>query len=222
VDICAFALHTVNGTLDPGFGVNGWSTLRIPVYDETIQCAIAQADGKYYFGGCATDASAEMDFMLGRLNPNGFLDLDFGSNGITITQLDMHDEILDLDFNSEQSRIYAGGTRLDLMTQEMVVASYHTGFLTPVPGWDPNDLHLFGLYPNPAGESVSILLPSFTNFHGDLVINDLFGRKCLRRKVTEAPGETITLDLTGLEAGIYLVCFGKENQSISRKLVVAK
>lgn len=88
-DIYACQLNA-NGSLNAAFGINGWSYLRRPESDDRLYDIEIQADGKIYFSG-SINKSEEEDILLGRLLTSGYLDDDFGTNGLVITDLGGHE-----------------------------------------------------------------------------------------------------------------------------------
>jgi enterochelin esterase-like enzyme len=75
----------------------------------------------------------------------------------------------------------------------------------------------FGMYPNPANESVTLEIPVTAT--GDILISDLTGKRMLTEPVT---GQTQQLALTTLPEGMYLVQLNLGGQSIIQKLIIRK
>jgi uncharacterized delta-60 repeat protein len=71
-----------DGSLDTSFGNAGKSTFGFSNNEGATGVAL-QADGKIVVAG-STDFPGNQDFVVARLNPNGFSDLGFGSGGKTI------------------------------------------------------------------------------------------------------------------------------------------
>jgi uncharacterized delta-60 repeat protein len=75
-----------NGSLDPSFGNGGTVVCAVSTGNWDNATAVArQADGKLLLGGWVYSGnSSSADFAAVRLNANGSLDNDFGSQGIAI------------------------------------------------------------------------------------------------------------------------------------------
>lgn len=92
-------------------------------------------------------------------------------------------------------------------------------------GINNSDLHVNSLtaYPNPATTSVTVAydLSGFrANSDARLVITNLVGSKVAVRSLNGTSGK-VSLDLSGLDAGIYFYSVEANGQSIStRKLIV--
>ncbi len=87
----AVARYTPDGTLDPTFGTGGKTvTPMSPLRDEAHAVAV-RADGKIMVAGSRTSgaaSSANDDFALERLNPDGRLDTSFGQGGQVTTDFE--------------------------------------------------------------------------------------------------------------------------------------
>lgn len=103
LDTFALARYTPNGVLDSSFGANGKVVTSIISQDANGATAIAlQANGKivvagYTFLNAPIGATNRSDFALARYNPNGTLDISFGTSG----------GILTTDFGSDSDVAYA-------------------------------------------------------------------------------------------------------------------
>lgn len=79
------ARYNVNGSLDNGFGNNGFSITVVEDSDyDAITSQAIQPDGKIVVSGIIGSAE-NVDFGIVRYNMNGFIDTSFGNNGIVIT-----------------------------------------------------------------------------------------------------------------------------------------
>lgn len=80
--------HNKDGSLDRGFGDLGIVTTNINVgrIDATKKFAL-QPDGKIVVSGYTTNAEELREFLLLRYNSNGFLDENFGENGVVTTTI---------------------------------------------------------------------------------------------------------------------------------------
>jgi hypothetical protein len=64
---------------------------------------------------------------------------------------------------------------------------------------------LFTVYPNPAGETVTIVLNPAVNGMIDLSVLDLAGKPVMERHQEIPEGKRITLDINGLGQGLYFI-----------------
>lgn len=74
------------------------------------------------------------------------------------------------------------------------------------------------IYPNPANANVNITLPA--EFDGNIQITDLNGKVVKSVNTTSATGETLSLNIETLAAGIYTVTTTSANEINATKLIV--
>lgn len=80
-----FSKVLANGQLDASFGTGGSFAFGFTPYTlELINSIAVQADGKIVFAGELYQNSTKLDAIVGRLLPNGSLDLSFNSTGYYI------------------------------------------------------------------------------------------------------------------------------------------
>ncbi len=79
---------------------------------------------------------------------------------------------------------------------------------------DPLQETSFKLYPNPATEDV-VYIKSAANMPKDITIYDVFGEVVLQDYIS-----TKALNISSLEAGVYILKVSENNKIITRKLVV--
>jgi hypothetical protein len=128
-DIFAYRVNGDDGTADNSFGINGWSSLRVPVSNESINSAVLQPDGKYCFGG-RTDYHGNGDFLIGRVNAAGLLDVSFGNSGLSTTEIypEKDNSIAAVALSPDCDMLYAAGNTNTPKEYSMAIAAYHTGF----------------------------------------------------------------------------------------------
>ena len=77
-------------------------------------------------------------------------------------------------------------------------------------------------YPNPAGKKFGVQSPEFgVEICGTLEIYDLNGRKLLEKQIPEG-SETVEVDVSSLESGVYFCRLISENKSATQKLIIQK
>jgi uncharacterized delta-60 repeat protein len=110
--------HLSDGTLDPSFGLNGYTAPALTSFnvDRGRDLAI-QADGKIILAGqCQVNLpgppqpTASDDFCLIRLEANGQPDLSFGVSGVVVTPIGPKDDQLASIALQADGRIVAAGT----------------------------------------------------------------------------------------------------------------
>jgi len=78
--------HAMPGDVDPSFGFAGRSVVNLPQGKGEVLSLAMQSDGKIVSAGLTRDSTgAPSRFLITRHNPNGSLDIGFGSGGIVIT-----------------------------------------------------------------------------------------------------------------------------------------
>lgn len=84
------ARYTSGGTLDGGFGTNGWTILTIGTYCEATGCAL-QADGAIVLSGYSGDLVEDM--AVARFTSSGVLDVSFDGDGFITLPLSPDQDI---------------------------------------------------------------------------------------------------------------------------------
>jgi uncharacterized delta-60 repeat protein len=102
-----------SGDLDPTFGAGGKVTTDFVRNSDQAKAVVVQSDGKVVAAGSAiTSQDGNTDFALARYNPDGFLDLDFGTFGRVTTDFGGFppvDEINAIVQQSDGKLVVAGG-----------------------------------------------------------------------------------------------------------------
>ena len=102
-----------DGSLDNTFGTNGIAGIsRVGV--ETLSSMVIQDDGKILLGGTATEGANDYYYLV-RLNTDGSLDLNFGSLGQVVHQVDAmstSDRIVEIDIQPDGKILVVGTTRI--------------------------------------------------------------------------------------------------------------
>ncbi|MBE0648474.1 MAG: T9SS type A sorting domain-containing protein [Bacteroidales bacterium] len=214
-DMFAIRISGADGSLDNTFGVNGWSSMRVPDSDEYINDAVAQNGGKYIFGGY-TDFNTDKDFLLGRVMNNGYLDLGFGDAGLVITDVTGEDIINGLALNNDHTRVYAGGVSNAAATDVMAstVACYYTSAPVGVEAVNPNNKLNVSTFPNPCSDIITIKVNTEGNYTLDIV--DLTG-KLVKQK--ESSGKSMQMNVKSLDKGVYILNVYNSREQHSSKLV---
>jgi uncharacterized delta-60 repeat protein len=105
----AVVRYNTDGSLDTSFDIDGIARVGfLGVSRDYANAVKIQSDGKIVLAGY-TDAIAQRDFALARLNTNGSLDTSFNDDGLAITSIGTsHDVATSLGIQSD-GKIVAGG-----------------------------------------------------------------------------------------------------------------
>ena len=103
------ARYTPNGSLDSGFGTDGFAITGFPNSTDSGAYGVAvQADGKIVAAGFASGG-----FALARYLPSGILDASFGSGGHVTTSFSSGGEARDVALQADGKIVAAGGTTVN-------------------------------------------------------------------------------------------------------------
>jgi hypothetical protein len=216
-DVFALRLNASDGSPDTGFGVNGFSKIRLATSNEYINDALAQAGGKYYFGG-NSNMMVEEDFFLGRLNTDGTLDLTFGVNGVVVTDIQGEDHIAGLALNQDQTRIYGGGVSSNENNDRAAtIACYYTDFGVGIDDSEDQELLSVEAFPNPATDLINIVPGTAGKY--DIEIIDLTGKTVMKQSMNAKQQQ---IDITHLQSGMYFLRVRDDQNHSSTHKVIKK
>jgi hypothetical protein len=217
-DIFAFRLNGTNGIADNSFGINGWSTLRVPASNEYLASALIQPDRKYCFGG-HTDYNENKDFLIGRVNTDGFLDTSFGDNGLVTTEIyaGRDNQVKTISLSPDCDLLYAAGSTSTPNEYSMAVAAYHTGFETGTGLRAAENSGPVKIFPNPVRDQISIHFGQAGLHH--VRIFDVLGKAVLHQ---EHQGENAALNLEFLPAGVYFIQFTLADKQVATYKLLKK
>jgi uncharacterized delta-60 repeat protein len=111
-----------DGMPDSDFGNNGVATIQLGGNATAFALAL-QSDGRLLLAGQAREGSTD-DFALVRLLPNGHLDLDFGVDGIVLTDIDGGNDTGYALGLQPDGRILVGGTARVATTHRFALVRY--------------------------------------------------------------------------------------------------
>lgn len=212
-DMFAYRMNANDGAADASFGFAGWSSLRSPVSSEVITTAILQSDGKYYFGG-SSDLNGNLDFLVGRINHNGFGDTTFGTNGLVLISLENTEYVSGLALNPTEDRLYVAGNVEGEFS--IMVAAFYTVYETEaaaLQGYRINNPWI--VFPNPSPGQVTI--ETGVNAPQKVQVFDLTGKELINNTYTD---KNITINLEQLQPSVYIVKISlPDKQAITLKLI---
>jgi uncharacterized delta-60 repeat protein len=138
----AIARYNEDGTVDTEFGNNGEAVFDIDDDYDSFRAVALQEDGKIIAGGFATTLTGR-DFLMMRLNADGSLDTEFGTDGTVLQDFNGSDDyILDIGMQEDGKIVVAGrSTDADDTTIRFTIARYNTDG-TPDIGFADNGIAL--------------------------------------------------------------------------------
>ena len=77
----------------------------------------------------------------------------------------------------------------------------------------------FSLFPNPASEICSIVIPALDEV-GELVVVDLLGKLLFTKTIAPGLANVATIPTNKMNAGIYIVTLRTSSNAMSKKLTV--
>jgi len=213
-DIFAYRVNGEDGTADNTFGINGWSSLRVPVSEEILNSAVLQPDCNYCFGGY-TNYHENQDFLIGRITAGGLLDASFGNNGILTTEIysGINNTVTAIALSPDCDMLYAAGSTVTTDAGSIAVAAYHTGYESG-PGLrvQENIPAKVNIFPNPVKEQIRVHTGQ-TGLH-QVRIFDVTGKACYQETFM---GESAELNLIFLEPAVYFVQITLPDRQISTR-----
>jgi hypothetical protein len=219
-DMCAYRIQSGSGGPDLTFGINGWSVLRQPVTSESLFDAVGQSDGKYYFGGDQQIEFINM-YMIGRINGNGFLDPEFGTNGLVFTEIHRNNYLRKIVLNPNETRIFAGGLAEHAMAKEMAVASYFTGYSTGIKS--SSRIASATVFPNPASDRIWIDL----NLHDRLLLTISLclpdGRRVYQLPAAMYTGGSHVVEIlfpATMKSNLYFLSIESQGDILLKKIII--
>lgn len=123
--LSGFAAFSQDGSLDNTFDGDGKVLTAVGTFDDGAKAVKIQSDGKIVVAG-ASYSNAAYDFMVARYNSDGSPDLNFGTGGVTVTQLRIYDDIIRSMVIQSDGKIVVCGTSFDGLNADMALARYKT------------------------------------------------------------------------------------------------
>lgn len=200
-----------NGSLDPSFGTNGVVSVDFPNrYYDNVTSIIPHTHGiddfKIILAGRTRPQAGNSDIFLSRINSNGSLDTNFGTEGFTSipTTIANHTSPIFVGVDYSNGKIYTMG-----YTATGIVSMFRYGVNFILQNQETTN-SIIKLYPNP---TKSIL--NFSQELSAIKITDLSGKQ-----VFSYPEKTKNISIEKLPKGNYLITGKDKNgKSISEKIV---
>lgn len=183
-----------NGSPDTGFGINGTTNVSISPNIHMGNIAL-QANGKIVTID-NNNQNMQTTLLLSRLNADGTLDTDFGTNGHSALEFPEFESCVPYDLSIQENNKIIGGLffKYPGSASQIGVMRFNGGEIMGV-----NELAngTFSIYPNPATNILNILNPENTILDGVSII-DITGKIIMHQT-----GNTSQIDVQNLSPGIY-------------------
>jgi len=122
----AVARYNVDGSLDTGFGNNGFVTTDFGTIGDAANALVIQPDGKILVTGLSYDGT-QSDFVTARYNADGSLDNGFNGSGKLITDFASGSDVATGIAVQADGKIVLGGYTMNGAHEEMGVARFFAG-----------------------------------------------------------------------------------------------
>jgi uncharacterized delta-60 repeat protein len=120
--------YNADGTLDNSFGTLG--KVITSIFNDGVSSYFKiklQSDGKILIGGSSGATLGATDFVILRLNIDGSFDNTFGTNGITITDINNKTNVaICLEIQNDNKILLAGRTYTDFEYDNIAVVKYNS------------------------------------------------------------------------------------------------
>ena len=208
--------YTSNGFLDNSFGEQGIVNFET-IYgaNEYLRTINIQSDGKIVIGGGASYPYPyyQTNFYLSRLNENGTLDIDFGNNGIFLTNFENSETNYSTSIVFQNDKIIALGCSKTANNEfRTAIVCRLTNESLSVSDYIKNSTIFF---PNPTYNE--IFIQSNHKFN-KIIIYDLQG-KLIKNNSFDLRTE-LEYDLTNLNYGTYYIVVMFNNKIVSKKTII--
>ena len=206
--VAALFSEAIAVTLDPDFGEDGRVAVELGIYGSRANAVLAQKDGKILVAGSST-STADKDFMLFRLLPNGELDTNFNYDGTVTTHVGSYDdEALTLALQSD-GKILAGGYTNNGENRDFALVRYNSD------GSLDRDFGLEGMTVTAVGSSNDEITDMAVQKDGSIVITGAAQGKNGRVVVLARYKADGTLDTSFAKDGFSLSMTGVDAQAES-------
>ena len=194
----AVARLNVDGSLDLTFGNDGSVTTNIVYGNNYAEGGLViQPDDKIVLAGWVFGANAtHTDAAVVRYLPDGALDMGFGTNGYTTTDIAVDDDKAKSVALQADGKIVIGGHTWGAAGSMFLVARYNNDFV----GIAQKEIVEFNVFPNPTQNQLTIELTN-SSIDYQLDIIDLTGRSVYSTTLKQSGN----IDVSALARGAYFV-----------------
>ncbi len=210
----AIVRYNSDGTLDFTFGAGG---IVLTDFGSSYPYATSLAVTSFndiIVGGNRENQNGENDFLLAKFTADGTPFQGFGINGITITDINPLETVLDVKFQSS-GKIVAAGLTGSTIHHDFAVLRYLDGIH---PGKDEiKQDYRAEIFPNPAEHSLRVRLQDFEN--SVLSIMDINGQQQMLVKLQTSDN---FIDLSDLPAGFYFLMIKRNDLNCFYQKLIKK
>ena len=118
------AKYNHNGELDLSFGSNGKTTIDFSTIDSNINDLLIDSNNNIIVGGYSVTSSNKSIFSLAKLNSNGELDANFGTNGLVSKTIRDENKINSIVLDKNNKIIIAGEIKSTNGNYDIVLLRY--------------------------------------------------------------------------------------------------
>jgi len=213
----AVARYQSGGGLDTDFGANGSVSTAIgnPLKDLGRTMTV-QPDGKILVAGITypLDNTAPRLALL-RYEPTGTLDNQFGTNGVSVIDMGQtKNYAYSIALQPDGKILVSSGYYQGVGSNDLSVARFHGGD-TLVSIEKESEKAFLALYPNPASENLTMLIPDDLS-GGIVTIYSLEGQAILARRLCSP---ILTINLAEFAPGVYMIHYQADRRSIISKFI---
>jgi len=195
-----------NGSLDTLFGNKGIDTLKIGQKGGEAYGVKVQNNGKIVVTGYSTTNLGNYTFATIRLKPDGAIDSAFGNAGVVISSLSNDDGAYSLALQPDGKIVVVGVSKNSIAYYYDVTLFRYFGDATPIGINEIISGDGFGLYPNPAGITISIESSSHGSGNSTVSIYDIRGNLVIEASLK---ADITKLDIHKLSKGLYIAKINK-------------
>jgi uncharacterized delta-60 repeat protein len=196
----AIARFNINGTLDQSFALGG---ILVDATRPPVEDLKTMTDGQILVSGLlrTTGGNNNTDVNLSRFSATGAVDPSFGTGGNMVLTHSASDRAYHM-LQQPDGKIVLSGHTVDASSGKASFALWRLA--TPA---TPNGLPDFetggiSIYPNPAGDQVTVNLPGAPATPATIVLTDVQGKVLYTGQAGEIRN---TVSLAGLAHGMYLL-----------------
>ena len=204
-DLAVVRLNT-DGSSDLTFGTNGSVTTSLVFGNSYAEGGLViQPDDKIIVAGAVLGANSNhYDASIARFTAEGALDLTFGTNGYTITDIAVDDDKATGVALQADGKIVIGGYTYGNAGSLFMVARYDNDLVSV----SNKEMVEFNVYPNPVQNQLTIALANGSSEY-QLDIIDLAGRSVYSAKLNQSGN----INVSELANGTYFVRLNSDTET---------
>lgn len=210
-----------NGALDNSFGTNGTGTYNLGYTEQKGYSVLVQSDDKIIISGYGKTGSFT-DFVLVRLNTDGYYDYSFNGNGKTITNFGTDACYAEAMALQKDNKIIVAGTNQNTSNNQYALARYFSGIELGLANFDENSQQI-SVYPNPVMDKIMLNYTLKNAETTSVELRDIQGKliSVLQEGKQQPAGDyKLSLSLpSNLASGTYFISLSAANGAIYTKII---